>query len=329
MDLILEGAPKHVPDFLIGGAARGGTTTLYSYLKNSTGVFMSPEKEPHFLLVWNEQPYYKDDRGRYVADYISYTLEDYLRQFASARAGDLIGEASSWYLYGGERMIANTRRLYGNQARRLKIILVLRSPVDRAWSHFWLKTNRGEEHLSFAQAVRPEVVKERLARRCSPAFDYLGMSLYSRNVEAFLGSFDAVKVLLFDDFRRDNAGTLAGIYGFLGLAVPDPFPNVKRLNTTGVPRNLGAMAVARLTYQPNALKAVLKHLIPRAYRRRVKNRLGSRLFRPPVMDPVLRRELTGFFRPDVLRLEKVIGRDLGAWLEEPSIPEHGQPDWSG
>jgi len=321
MDLSIEGRSNHVPDFLLAGAARGGTTTLYSYLSGSDGSFMSREKEPHFFLAWDEQPYYEDDKRRYAADYMSHTLEDYLSLFRSARPGDVIGEASSWYLYAGEKTIANIRRLYGQEARRVKIILILRSPVDRAWSHYWLKRTRGEESLPFAEAIRPEVVKDRLARRCSPAFDYLGQGLYSRKVEAFLESFNAVKVFLFDDLRRSVVETLSGLYEFLGLEPPVLSPKAKRLNASGVSRTRASEAFSRLTFQPNALKSLIKHLVPRNLRYDLKNRLGVRLFRQPILADPLRRELTGFFREDIIRLERVIGRDLGIWLSEPSCPD--------
>ncbi len=329
MNFSIEGRSNRVPDFLLAGAPRCGTSTLYSYLSRAAGIFMSREKEPEFFLAWDEQPYYIDDRRRYAADYISYTREDYLRLFKPARQTDVIGEASSWYLYGGEKTIANIRRLYGQQARRVKIIFILRSPVERAWSHYWLKRNQGEEHLPFAEAIRPKVVQDRMARRCSLGFDYLGQSLYSRNVETFLESFDAVKVLLFDDFRRDAVETLTGLFEFLGLKPPVLSPKTKRLNTSGVSRSRAAEGLSRLTFQPNALKSLIKHLIPRALRYNLKNRVGARLFQQPILVDSLRRELAGFFREDIVRLERVIGRDLGVWLSEPSSQNCRLPSQAG
>jgi len=320
MDLLIEGRSNRVPDFLLAGAPRCGTTTLYSHLSRAPGIFMSREKEPEFFLAWDEQPYYKDEGRRYVADYISYTLEDYLSLFRAARPADVIGEASPWYLYGGEKTIANIRRLYGPKARRVKIIFILRNPIERAWSQCWLRRNQGEEDLPFAEAIRPEVVHKRLARRCCLGFDYLGHSLYSRNVEAFRESFDAVKVVLFDDLRRDAVETLTGLFEFLGLKPPVLSPRTTPLNASGIPRNRAAEALSRLAFQPNALKSGIKHLIPRALRRNLKLRLGARLFQHPLLADSLRRELVGFFREDIIRLEKVIGRDLGDWLREPSSP---------
>lgn len=325
MDLLIEGQSYRVPDFLLAGAPRCGTTTLYGYLSRAPGIFMSREKEPEFFLAWDERPYYKDDERRYPADYICYTLEDYLNLFRAARPTDVIGEASPWYLYGGKKTISNIRRLYGQKARRVKIILILRSPSERAWSQYWLRRNQGEEDLPFAQAIRPEVVQKRLARGCCLGFDYLGHSLYSRNVEALLESFDAVKVVLFDDLRRDAVETLAGLFEFLGLKPPALSPRTMRLNASGIPRNRAAEALSRLTFQPNALKSGIKHLIPRTLRHNLKLRLGARLFRHPILTGSPRRELVGFFREDIIRLQKVIGRDLSDWLSESSSPNFLPP----
>jgi hypothetical protein len=306
-----------VPDFLLGGAARSGTTTLYSYLHRTRGIFMAREKEPHFFLAWGRRPYFKDDRCRFPADYISYAAEKYLDGFKDASSEDAIGEASSWYLYAGDAAVANIRRLYGPQARRVKLLFILRDPVGRAWSHYWLKRTRGEEHLSFSEAIRPDVVRDRLSRGCSVAFDYIGQGLYSRKLELFLESFDAVRVFLSDDLRLDPAGTLRGIYDFLGVRAQLPTPKTRTLNASGIPRGRAAAALSRLVYQPHSMKSVFKVFIPRSIRYDLKNRLGAHIFRKPALDPSLRRELNDFFREDVRRLGKLIGRDLGPWLAEP------------
>ncbi len=326
MRITLGGREALVPDFLLGGAARGGTTTLYSYLHKTRGIFMSREKEPHFFLAWGRQPYFKDDRRRIVAGYISYSPESYVDRFREALPEDVVGEASSWYLYGAETAIANIRRFYGPEARRVKILFILRNPVDRAWSHYWLKRTRGEEHLSFAEAIRPEVVRDRLSGDCSVAFDYLGQGAYGRKLEAYRRAFDSVKVLLSEDLDRDPHGTLRGIHDFLGVAADVPVPKMRTLNASGVPRGKAAATLSRLTYQPSLLKSALKVFVPRSLRYDIKNRLGALIFTKPVLDPSLRRELTAFFREDILRLEKIIGRDLSAWLREPAQrPREGTP----
>ena len=321
MKITIEGRSAIVPDFLLGGVARAGTTSLYHHLNHAPGVFMSPEKEPHFFLFRDEPAFSEDDRGRRPAMYITYALERYLDQFTGAQPADLVGEASSWYLYGGEKTIGNIRRLYGRDARRVKIIFILRNPVERAWSQFCLKKNRGEESLTFAEAVRPDVVQDRQARRCSPVFDYLGLSLYSRKLAAFLESFDAVKVILFDDLQKDPARTLTDLYGFLGLEPPSEPPQAMRLNTSGMPRGPVAGMLSRLMFRPNPLKSVVKNFFPRSVRSRLRQEMGTRIYKEAVLDAPLRRELADFFRDDVLRLEKIIGRDLGAWIREPSLAE--------
>ncbi len=327
MNVSPNGLSGRAPDFLLGGVARAGTTSLYHHLNRAPGVFMSPEKEPHFFLFRDEPPFSEDDRGRRPARYITYTVEDYLNLFAGAQPTDMIGEASSWYLYGGERTIRNIRWLYGKDARRVKIIFILRNPVERAWSQFCLKKNRGEESLTFAEAIRPEAVRDRQARRCSPVFDYLGLSLYSRKLTTFLESFDAVKVLLFDDFQKKPAEALTGLYGFLGLEPPAQPPKAMRLNTSGVPRHPAASALSRLMFRPNPLKSAVRVFFPRPVRSRLRQRMGTLLYREAVLGDALRRELTDDFREDVLDLEKITGRDLSAWLEGPS-PAAGAPGGS-
>lgn len=322
MNILIDGQARAVPDFLIVGAPRSATSSLYGSLEGSPGVFMSRVKEPMFFYAWDRSPIFIDATLRKPGDFFIVRPEDYFQLFTTAGPGDLIGEASTWYLRDFERTISNIRRLYGPEARKVKIIVVLRNPIDRAWSHYWLKKAHGEENLPFEEAVQADIVALRMSQNVSPAFDYLGQGLYAPSIQAFRENFDGVKIFLFEDVQLRPKETAAELLEFLGLPRPTALPAPKHWNASGVPRGRATAWAARRVYRPNPVKTVLKLILPFHFRQNLKYRAGGRLFVQPKMAADFRRSLQPFFEADIRRLEKMIDRDLGAWLRD---PDSGNP----
>ncbi len=127
MKVVSDNQTLVLPDFLILGAMRSGTTSLYHYLKQHPEIFMPSLKEPHFFSYF----------GKPVSPLPSYirsarwNLEDYLTLFESAMNGQLIGEASVSYLYYYRETIENIKRVYRDNYSQLKCIAILRNPVER------------------------------------------------------------------------------------------------------------------------------------------------------------------------------------------------------
>jgi len=202
MIVSIERKEHKLPDFLIVGAPRSGTTTLYNCLSQHRYIYMPPEKEPTFFLAWGEAPFYKDPRYRREASHIVHEVDEYLRLFRAARDSDVIGEASALYLYGHRTVIPNIKKMYGGKFSRVKIIISLRNPVDRAWSHYWMKRSHLEEMFDFADATDPGTVRSRLESQLIPSLDDIGMGKYNDAVDAYRNDFPDVKILLFDDILR-------------------------------------------------------------------------------------------------------------------------------
>lgn len=149
-------APSFLPNFLIVGAARGGTTFLYHHLKQHPDVFMPAFKEPHFFVC-------EMVRGRLRQWVDSY--EEYLSLFRNGGGRKLRGEASVFYLYYHDVAIREIHRYLGTE---VKIIIVLRNPIERAYSAYYYVFGKNEEEtLDFEQALRAEEKRMREGR-CSP-----------------------------------------------------------------------------------------------------------------------------------------------------------------
>jgi hypothetical protein len=303
-----------VPDFLVVGAARCGTTTLYSLLDRHPRIFFPTEKEPTFFSVYGQEWSYIDIRtGKKVA-YVVEELDDYLKLFEAAGPDQLIGEGSTWYLYLYQAAIDNIRKIYGDKSTALRILILLRNPVERAWSHYWLKRRNGEESLGFEEAIEAAVVKQRQERHYVPSFNYIDYGRYFLQIKAYREAFEWVKVLLLEDLTRDMAKEIVEVFEFLGLEPIDVSNKMKRLNVAGSPKNRFYGFLKKFIYQPNSLKSSFKDLLPRRMRVNWKNSIGKVLFRHEPMPNDLRRKLAGVYRGDILALSKLIGRDLNHWL---------------
>jgi hypothetical protein len=309
-------AKLRMPDFLVVGAARSGTTTVTSRLARHPRLFLPSKKEPMFFSVYGQDWSYIDIRTGREATYVVGELDDYLHLFQPAGHDQLVGEASTWYLYLYQTTIGNIRKIYGEKSAALRIIILLRNPVERAWSHYWLKRRNGDERLVFEEAIDPGVVKQRQENRFVLGFDYIGFGKYYLQVKAYQEAFDRVKVLLFDDLMKNFYEEMGRIFEFLELRPVDISLKANRLNVAGRPKNEFYGLLQKFIYQPNALKSLLKNLVPHRLRTSWKNNLSEVLLRHEPMSEELRKKLTEAYRQDVHDLGRLIGRDLSHWLSE-------------
>lgn len=293
-----------LPNFLVIGAQKAGTTSLYYYLKQHPGVYMSPVKEAHFFD--GDEGVEPDFRGpgRSSTPPIT-TIEDYKALFRGVTDETAVGEATPSYIYVAEAPGRIRRRIPD-----ARLIAVLRNPADRAYSAFLHTVRSGREPLSdFARALGEE--EERIRENWHPVFHYKRRGFYYEQLKRYFDLFgrDRIGVYLYEDLGEDPRGVLRDIFGFLGVDenfVPD---TSVEYNASGVPRNRAVRSLVRST---SALTPALKRVLPFGLRQRIKGRVFAK---PPPLLPEVREELVAAYRPDVLRLQGLIGRDLSGWLE--------------
>ncbi|MFQ6037398.1 MAG: sulfotransferase domain-containing protein [Candidatus Aminicenantales bacterium] len=306
-----------LPDFLIVGAARSGTTFLYTQLAKHPDVFMPEEKEPSFLACWGQRPYYRIHNPPLEAAHIRTRLEDYLEIFSSAKKGQILGEASTLYLFRYRDVIGNIRTLYGHLAEKPRILILLRNPSERAWSHYSIKRVNGEEPLAFPQAIQPETIRSRLAQGFVPSYDYIGFGMYADAIRAYTETFPHTRVWIFEEFMKDPGKSMAEVAEFLGVSNVWTTSDFEKILASGKPAHPLAAIVDALVYKPNRIKAAVKHLLPWRARKRLKYRLPNLIFVREKMDPDIRENLMRLYEPDILKLEKFLGRNLSVWRNSP------------
>ncbi len=216
-------AARPVPDFLIIGTKRGGTTSLFNYLLMHPGVLgLFPQ-----LRGRKSTDYFFKEQHRGDAWYRSHFHARSYRGLLARRVGyrPLSGEASPFYLWD-PRIAGRVRDL----APDVRAIALLRDPVERAWSHYQERIVNGVEPLGFAAALAAEedrLAGELEAMDADPAYygqaydfyPYRSRGVYLPQIQNWHASFpkDQLLVLRSEDLYADVQGTFDKVCGFLGL----------------------------------------------------------------------------------------------------------------
>lgn len=292
-----------LPNFFVIGAQKAGTTSLYHYLDQHPGVYMSPVKEPHFFDYEGERPRFGGPERRPSASITS--MEQYRKLFEGVADERAVGEASPTYLY-----LPGVPERIKRYAPEAKFVAVLRNPVERAYSAYLHTVRNGREPLNdFALALREE--EGRIRENWHHVYHYKARGFYYDQLVRYHEAFGAekVRVYLYEDLNGDPVGVSRDVFRFLG--VDDSFaPDISvRYNASGVPRN---RAVAALVKRAGALVPALKRLVPFETRQGIKSRIFAK---PPPLSEETRAELVEEYREDVLKLQDLIERDLSGWLD--------------
>jgi hypothetical protein len=290
-----------LPNFVVVGTAKGGTTALYWYLAEHPEVFMSPVKETNFF-AWNVGAggrllYGDPDVHRFPVK----TLEEYEALFDGAGEARAIGEASPLYLESPQA--AGRIQQLLPEAR---IVCTLRHPVDRAYSDYLMYIRRRGRPLDPARDLTAGAAWAR------PDSRWMQVSRYHAQLARYYELFprERIHVLLFDDIKKGAAAATQGVYRFLGVD-PDFAPDV------GTPHAAGGVPSSHLLeglLTRSSLSTALRRWVPVGAANWVRRLRARTLKKAPALPPALRRELTGHFRDDIASTSKLIGRSLEHWL---------------
>jgi hypothetical protein len=318
-----------LPNLFVIGAAKAGTTSLHHYLGQHPDIFMSPLKEPNFFAFTGTvpsfggpdeagRPFFEQDRLR-REKYAYSTLDraEYERLFLQGKGRRYRGESSAAYLYFPGS--AGRIRAATPDAR---IIAVLRHPVERAFSKYQqMRRDRAEPLETFALAVEAEPGRKQ--GNWSPTWLYLDRGWYGRQLQPFVDTFppEQIHVLLYEDLRKDPAGTLRGIFRFLGVDPDVPVDTSEKHNVSAVAEVPRFGLVYQKLVRPFLNSPRIQSLVPErlvALARPLARRFLLKRSAPVRVEKLsseLRAELTALFREDILLTGRLIGRDLSHWLE--------------
>jgi hypothetical protein len=299
-----------LPDFLVAGVPKAGTTALHAALSRHPGLYMSPIKEPKFFLTDGPPPAKGGPGDALTYREHVWQRDQYEALFDAAPAGALRGESTPLYLYD-RAALRRIRELIPGA----KLIVIVRDPVERAhsnWTHLW---SAGLEPVGdFVQACAEE--ERRIAAGWASFWHYTGLGKYGEQLDYAFSLFprDQVLVVRYRLLVDSPGASLDRICAFLGVE-PGIVTEIPRENVTTHPEQTlahravslgmrGADAVARLLPGDAALAAT--HRLERFLQR------GRRERQPLGWEQ--RQVLLPKFEDDIKLLEKVLGEDFGDWL---------------
>ncbi|WP_243473386.1 sulfotransferase [Winogradskyella sp. MH6] len=295
---------KDLPNFLIVGAAKAATTTIHEYLKQHPEVFMTEWKEPSFFKFKNKEriKYTTDKPVKFITK-----IEDYKNLFKAASGEKIRGESSTPYLYFYEETIQNIKETITDY-ENIKILIVLRNPIERAFSQYMMKIRDVVEDLDFMTAIKSE--PSRMKNNAHFDFFYVDRGMYYRQVKAYLSIFKDVKVLLYDDFKQNPDKTLNDILNFLELKNFE-FKKIKNQNISGKPKS---KELAILLKKDFFIKRHLKNLLPVKFRKSIKSEIMRNNLQKETISLEAKIYLQEYYKSDIQKLQELINRDLSNWL---------------
>ncbi len=312
-----------LPNFFLVGAAKSGTTSLHAYLRQHPQIYVSPIKEPAYftdevrqehlgeellrehassqrkLRAWLARPNPGKCPGGVVLDW-----ESYVKLFAGVKSETAIGEASVSYLWS-----PTAPRHISERIPEARIVMILRDPAERAFSHYLDFLTAGAVRHSFREHIRLAMAYRENRMCCYHPF--LEFGCYAVQLQRYLALFprEQLYVMFYQDFQSDPALAMEGIFRFLKVDPDVAVDMSKRYRQPRVPR-FGTAGY------------LLKRVgIWQRGRRLIPNRIASSLkplaLAPRsslVMDTKDRAYLVSYYRDGIRDLEDLLHRDLSSWL---------------
>lgn len=285
-----------LPNFIMIGAPKAGSTSLYDYLRKHPEIFMPKIKAPRFFT-------YNGQANAYY--YPATTLEEYEALFADATDEKAIGEATAVYIE-----FPDTARRIHEVVPDARIIAILREPVQRSFSiyHKSMRDTGRNEGMGFLEALRIDPsIRKMYCDGLKPYYDLFGR--------------DRIKILLLEDLERDPKGTLADLYTFLGVD-PDFMPSLKVANPGGVPK----VKLVHDVLINRKVRLFSRRFLPERLASLAKD-FRSKNLKKHVMTEEERREAYDYFEKDIVATQELTGLDLSKWLRRPgaSAPPAATP----
>ena len=288
--------------FLVLGAQKAGTTTLYKILEQHPEINCATKKETKFFI--DEELY---QRG----------LDYYQTSFFTPGKEELpyldIDPGLLYFDFAPQR-------IYDALGENVKFIVVLRDPALRAYSHFTMERFRQKENLSFEDAVATEA--ERITtREGNLRHSYTSRGFYYRQIQRYLAYFplENFRFFVFEEDLANNTATLVeSLCSFMGINFDPQLSFEVKSNQSRAVRSELADQVLR---NPNLLKSLIKQLIPLRLRRKLRPKmyqLNSVAKAAKTLPEEQRLSLIkNHFLEDIKQLEQLIGRDLSIWKNSP------------
>ncbi len=296
-----------LPNFLCVGAQKAGTTTLHDILIQHPEIYLPEIKETKFF----------QDNSKYKKG-LDYYEKEFFEKWNGEKA---IGEIDPEYMY----FEYVPERIYKHLGKDTKLIFMLRNPVDRAYSHYWMSYRRGYETETFEKAIELEQKRIKIDEFHKNHFSYIDRGFYAKQIKRYLNFFPKENMffIIFEtEFLKNRIETVKFLLKFLEV-------NADVTLDLNIKSNPASMFRSRLVrdfiYETNEsfyymVRKLGKLLVPsEKLRQRILitlDKINQKPIRPPKLSESLRKKLLSqYFIDDIKDLETILGKDLSIWYK--------------
>jgi Sulfotransferase domain len=282
--------PGRLPNLVVIGGLKCGTTSLHHYLNLHPAVEMSRPKELNFFVAELNWPL---------------GAEWYASHFSGAAS--IRGESSPHYTSRPrfEGVAERMRSVLGDA----RLVYMVRDPIDRMLSHYLHNAGGGYEHRTLADAL------------ADPESAYVSRSLYAFQLEPYLEHFgrERIEIVAREELKNTRAETMRRLFAFLGVNSGFTSEQFEREWETGTAKARGRFRIMDRAVRLPGLRALDRNFdrLPESLRwlvERVVHDPDAGAAPKPEIPPALRQQLASLFRDDIARLERIAGRGFG-WLD--------------
>lgn len=283
-------------NFLCVGAQKAGTSSLHDILKQHSDVCLALNKETHFF---DENENFK--KG----------IDWYYNSFFNHYSGEAIcGECTPEYMYFEDV----PEKLYHAFGADIKIVFLLRNPVNRGFSHFIMSKKRLYETYSFEEAIKLEEDRIKKDYFHKSHFSYLSRGFYSEQINRFLKYFPKENMLFIrfeEDFVKNREKTINQLCSFLGISAEHLNVDIKS-NVGKEPRYKW---IPKFIYKPNTMKQLLSFMPPKFRSKIIKLGYGFAMKdnASEKLPKELKAKLLITYENEIERLQALINKDLSSW----------------
>lgn len=295
-----------LPNFLIVGVARCGTTSLFHYLKQHPQIGFPKIKEPKYFSSLHREFPQKGIGDATVDEKIIRSFDRYQKLFSGLGEYARIGEASSDYFFYHQHSIPAIKKVLGD----IPIIISIRNPIERSYSAFNNLVRDGREPLIFDQALAAEEM--RIKSGWDWMWAYKQGSLYAEGIRSFQTNFSNVKIVLFEELKKDPVQVLREIERFLDLSTFPDYDTSVTYSPSGTPKNKLIKLISSRKYKLiNTVRTKAMDILPRKFLEKV----ADGFFEKDQLQDEIRAYLTNYFSEDIKKTSALIDRPLNTWIK--------------
>ena len=283
-------------DFFIVGAPKAGTTSLYHYLSEHPETDMSILKEPNYFSeksIKDNDLYYK-----------SYPIKKLSRYHSLFKNNNLIkGEASVSYLYYKD--VAKSIKAYNSSAR---IIIMLRDPIERAFSHYLMDFRLGLINDTFENII---FQKSNLSNSKTYFQQYVKLGEYTNQIKRYFNEFPSEQILVvdYDDFKNKTSDVVKKVYKFLKIDINFS----PELNNKHNARFIVNNRLLKFLFSKIIIRKAMNLIFPKFIKSFIKNQFFNN--KPPILLSSSRLYLRQYFKKDVENLSNFLQKDYSKWIK--------------